>query len=57
MNEYEWGAWTVEYNPQSDMFDVFSRRKDGGETRVHSSWNKKCFAEEIAKKLNAGEQI
>ena len=55
MNEMEWGAWTVEYNPQSEMYDVYCRKN--GETRVHSSWCKRTIAEEIAAKLNRGEQI
>ena len=28
MDEYGWSAWYVEYNPASDMFDVYSRRKE-----------------------------
>lgn len=55
MNEMEWGAWTVEYNPQSEMYDVYCRKN--GETRIHSSWCKRTVAEEIAAKLNRGEQI
>jgi len=55
MNEMEWGAWTVEYNPQSEMYDVYCRKN--GETRIHSSWCKRTVAEEVAAKLNRGEQI
>ena len=55
MNEMEWGAWRVEYNPQSEMYDVYCRKN--GETRLHSSWCKRTTAEEVAAKLNRGEQI
>ena len=55
MNEMEWGVWSVEYNPQSEMYDVFCRKDE--ETRIHSSWCKKTTAEEVAEKLNRGEQI
>ncbi len=55
MNDLEWSAWAVEYNPASDMYDVYSCRT--GETLVHSSWNLKNIAEQIAARLNAGEQI
>ena len=55
MNEMEWGAWSVEYNPQSEMYDVFCRKDE--ETRIHSSWCKKTTAEKVADKLNRGEQI
>ena len=49
MNEMEWGAWSVEYNPQSEMYDVFCRKDE--ETRIHSSWCKKTTAEEVAENL------
>ena len=55
MNEMEWGAWSVEYNPQSEMYDVYCRKN--GETRIHSSWREKEKAEDTAAKLNRGEQI
>lgn len=55
MNEMEWGAWSVEYNPQSDMYDVYCQKN--GETRVHSSWKSRGVAESIANRLNGGEQI
>ena len=55
MNEMEWGAWRVEYNPQSEMYDVYCQKN--GEIRLHSSWCKRTTAEEVAAKLNRGEQI
>lgn len=55
MDEYGWSAWYVEYNPASDMFDVYSRKE--GETRVHSSWCTKAVAEDVAERLNGGEQL
>ena len=55
MENYEWSAWLVGYNPQSEMYDVYSRRS--GETRVHSSWKSRGVAESVANRLNEGEQI
>lgn len=52
MNETEEGAWAVEYNPQSEMYDVYCRKN--GEARVHSSWMSRGMAEFVANKLNEG---
>ena len=49
MNEMEWGVWRVEYNPQSEMYDVYCRKN--GETRLHSSWCIRTTAEEVAAQM------
>lgn len=63
MNEYTYGPWKVRCNPMSEEpYEVYQKRNDdqpmhGGNCRIHSSWESREAAQEVADKLNGEEQI
>ncbi len=63
MKEYKWGPWKVRNNPMSEEpFEVYQKRDDGepmhgGNCRIHSAWESREAAQEVADKLNREEQI